>query len=167
MLTPNPLSLSAIATQLRHRVLTRPILAIGGAGLASVDTTAAIVYSVDGRVYNKAILADQSIATIATGAAPAYVQPASTTVYYVLCLDKDGNVRTVQGTYLGQSMGVGRIDKGQGGIPDVPDGYTPFGMIKVVTAAANTFTLGTTALDAAGKTFTFYDLDGTLPSVAP
>ena len=47
---------------------------------------------------------------------------------------------------------------GTGGIPALPAGYCPIGAIKVKTAAATTFTPGTTALDAAGLTVTFTDL---------
>ena len=167
MLTPNPLSLSAIAEAIRHQVLTRPVLAISGAGAATVSTTNAIVYTIDGRIYNKAALSAQSIATIATGAPAEYLQPASTTVYYALCLDSSGNVRFVQGTYAGQTfLTAGRVDKGLGGVPDIPDGYCPFGLIKVVTNASTTFNIGTTLLDAAGLTVTFIDISQ-LPKTAP
>jgi len=42
--------------------------------------------------------------------------------------------------------------------PVVPDGYTPFGGIKVVNATGSDFTIGTTGLDTANITDTYYDL---------
>ncbi len=47
---------------------------------------------------------------------------------------------------------------GDGDIPDEPAGYTAIGAIKVVTAAETTFTPGTTLLDAAGITATYFDV---------
>lgn len=145
-------------------VLTRPVLAINAASAATVKTTAAIVYTVLGVIYNKAILSAQSIAVThnysgSTGGA--FIQPVSTTVLYTLALDASGNVAVVQGTYSGQdltTLSAGAGVRGSGLIADAPAGYTPFGVIKIATNASTTFTAGTTALDAAGVTATYYDI---------
>lgn len=146
-------------------------LQINAAGAATVKTATAINFINNGVALYKAALAAQSIAP---NVGNAYVQPASTTVYYTLGLDASGNVIVVQGNYAGQMLnqdptkGLGQTQMGTswvgtGDIPDVPDGVTAIGVIKVVTNGATTFTPGTTALDAAGLTVTFFDV-ANLPS---
>lgn len=81
---------------------------------------------------------------------------------YVLALNSAGTLAVVQGSYAGQSITY-KADKskvltGNGGVPALPAGYCPIGAIKVKTAAATTFTPGTTPLDAAGLTVNFIDL---------
>ena len=141
------------------------VLAINAASAATVKTTNALTYTVDGVQYTKTALSAQAL-TAYTGNT-FYTQPASTTVYYVLGVNAAGTVYCFQGTYTGQTQNPLRADfsVGDGSIPDVPDGVTPFGMIKVVTGAT-TFLPGTDALDKASVTFTFYDL-AVIPSVAP
>ncbi len=77
-------------------------------------------------------------------------------------LKKDGTVAVVQGSYSGQSVtfmpDLSKIMTGNGDIPDEPNGYTAIGAIKVATAAATTFTPGTTLLDAVGITATYFDV---------
>ncbi len=165
----------AIRQILGNRVLNRAALAIDGTAAQHVQTTNAIEYSVDGVIYNKAALNDQSIA-VTHGwngvAGSGYVQPANTTVFYTLGLNAAGTLCSVQGSYSGQKLssdptvGVGQAVAGatwvgDGSIPDVPSGYTAFGIVKVTTAGS-TFTPGTTALTGLG---TFYDVT-TLPSTA-
>lgn len=159
-------------------VFNKPVLAINGASAATVRTTNAITYSLDGIMLTKAALAAQSIAVthdcfgtpVALGL-PAYVQPANTTVYYVLSLDASGNVLVSQGSYAGQPQAfqgdLSRVNVGIGGIPREPSNVncTAVGLLKVVTGAV-TFTPGTTALDAANVTTTYYDIN-MLPAVAP
>jgi hypothetical protein len=141
-----------------------------------VKTTNALSYTVDGVQYSASALAAQSIAVthdwkgqaVAVGsnsasAVQAYVQPAGTTVYYLLCVNAAGTVAVVQGSYAGQSVSYAPGDPskvlvGTGNVPVEPAGYTAFGLIKVVTNAATTFTPGTTALDNGGLTVTYFDL---------
>lgn len=152
----------------------KAVLAINAAGAATVKTTNALSYVIDGIQYTKAALAAQAIA-ITSGLS--YVQPALTTVYYTLGVDAAGNISVTQGSYAGQTLsadptkgiGVSKMGAswvGDGSVPDVPDGYCPFGLMKVTTAAATTFTPGTTLLDAAGVTVAYYDL-ALLPSTKP
>lgn len=140
-----------------NMVTGKPVLAINGAGAATVKTTNAINYAIDGIAYSKAALAAQALAVI-PGAAAFSVQPVSTTVYYVLAVNNAGAIGVVQGTYVGQSLAVPGVGQGDGIVPDVPLGWVPFGLIKITTNSSTTFTPATTALDAAGLTVSFYDL---------
>lgn len=135
--------------------LSRPVLAIG-TSKAAVNTTAAAVFAIDGIIRNKAAMTSE---VLVSGGAPFKVQPVNTTVYYVLALNAAGTVHCFQGTYAGEEIlsPTGMSLRGDGSVPDIPDGYAPFGMIKVVTGSA-AFTPATTLLDAANITFTFYDL---------
>lgn len=145
-----------------------PVLAINAGGAATVKTTNAINYSIDGKWFTKAALAALVLATDATlqaqvtGSASYGVQPISTTVYYLGIVDATGTVKFLQGTYNGQAFTPYIGPKGSGDIPSpllLGDTYAPFGVIKIVTNASTTFTPATTALDAAGLTVTFTDID--------
>lgn len=147
-------------------------LAINAASAATVKTTGAVIFSVDGVMYTKAALSAQSIAithdqfardVTTQPSLAAYVQPASSTVYYVLGLNSAGTVCTVQGGYSGQSITVnGQAFVSDGSMPVLPAGYAPIGVLKVVTGAT-TFTPATTALDAANVTVTYFNVS-TLPT---
>lgn len=155
---------------LGDRCYTKGVLAINAGSAATVKTTNALVYSVDGIQYTKAALAAQAITVThnllglpvsgASASGPAaYVQPANTTAIYVVALNAAGTVAVVQGGYNGQQItlpgGIVRTSKGEN--PDVPVDYTVIGALKVALGAT-TFTAGTTALDAANVTVTYYDL---------
>lgn len=152
------------------RCYSKATLAINAAGAATVKTTGATSYTVDGIFYSKAALSAQSIAVThnlfgfavsgASASGPgAYVQPANTTVIYVIAVNAAGTVAVVQGGYSGQSVtapgGVVMVSKGE--VPAVPAGYAPIGAMKVALGAT-TFTPGTTLLDAANVTVTYTDL---------
>lgn len=151
------------------RCMSKVTLAINAGAAATVKTTGAATYIIGGVFYTKAALAAQSIAAThrfdgeaVSAADPAYVQPAGTTVIYVVALNAAGTVAVVQGSYAGQSITYAndksKVLVGAGGIPKLPAGYVPIGAIKVATANAATFTPGTTALDAADVTATYFDL---------
>ena len=150
-------------------------LAAAGA-VATVATTGTNTYLVDGVFYSFAAWTVQSVAVTHSmfgqpvAVQPAYVQPAGTTVYYVLGLNAAGTVCSVQGSYAGQPIaavsGVSQATIGVGGLPVMPAGFAPIGMVKVVTTVAATFTAGTTLWNAANVAATAYDLS-MLPSVAP
>lgn len=152
------------------RCYSKATLAINAAGAATVKTTGATTFTVDGIFYSKAALAAQSIAVThnllglavsgAGASGPgAYVQPANTTAIYVVALNKDGTVAVVQGGYNGQAVTLpgGIVSTSKGEVPVVPAGYAPIGAIKVALGAT-TFTPGTTLLDAANVTVTYTDL---------
>ncbi|WOB06471.1 hypothetical protein [Piscinibacter gummiphilus] len=159
---------AALKAMFNNRTCTKATLAINAGGAATVRTTGATIYLIDGVYYTKAALAAQSIAVThrfngdaVTTADPAYVQPQNSTVIYVLALNAAGTVAVVQGSYAGQaitfSTDLSKVFTGAGGVPNLPAGYVPFGAIKVVTGAT-TFTPGTTLLDAANVTATYFDL---------
>lgn len=154
---------------LMNRCLTKGILAINAGSAATIKTTNAITFTVDGVLLTKAALSAQSMAIthgafgdpVASGPA-AYVQPVLTTVFYVVALNAAGTVAIVQGCFAGQNMvfpnDLSKVIVGNGAIPDEPAGYTAIGVIKVALAGAATFTPGTTALDAASVTATYFDI---------
>ncbi len=149
--------------------------ATGGAGVATVRTTSAIISQIGGVTRTRAALAGQSLAPthdiFGNANTSRYTQGANTTVYYVLGVDAAGSVAVVQGTFAGQNLvppvtaGVGALANsgtsfvGDGGIPNLPEGFAPFGLMKVVAGGSGSFNPGTTGLDAAGLTFTFWDIN--------
>lgn len=154
---------------LGNRCHTKATLAINAASAATIKTTGTTTFSIGGILYNKAALAAQSFAVThrfdgaaVTAAEPAFVQPALTSVFYVVALNSAGTVAIVQGSYLGQPItfrpDLSKVVTGDGGIPEEPAGYTAIGFVRVNTAAATTFTPGTTLLDAAGITATYFDV---------
>jgi hypothetical protein len=160
---------------LGDRCYSYATLAINAGGAATIKTTGATSYSVDGIMYTKAALSAQAITVthnllgnaVAGGVGPAaYVQPASTTVIYLVALNAAGTVAIVQGGYNGLAIttpsGIVRTSRGEA--PEVPLGYTPIGYMKVALGAT-TFTPGTTLLDAANVTVTYGNLS-VLPASA-
>lgn len=153
-------------------------LAIGTAP-AGINTTAAISYSVNGVLpAAKAAMTSQSITVTHTDdgrmvgggitqQAPAVAVPFPVTVYYTLGLNAAGAVSVSQGTYAGQLLPIGQNGTsyaGDGSVPNAPAGYVPFGVVKVTSIAGaagvlgTAFIPGTTALNAAGITATFFDI---------
>lgn len=161
--------------------LSKITLEINAGSAATVKSTGAILFAIDGVVYTHAALANQAITVthdfqgnlVANGVAK-YTQPVETTVYYLLSLNAAGTLAVSQGTYLGQALAFGsasgsdlaKILTGTGAIPAEPDGYTAIGLMKVELANAATFNPATTALDAADVTVTYYDLSR-VPATAP
>jgi hypothetical protein len=168
----NQLADASLQACIGDRVVSAPVLAINAGGAATVRTTNAIAFATGGVFKSKAALAAQSIAITHRhdGAPvsvldPAYVQPTGTTAFYVLAVNAatpSGAIAVVQGSYAGQSISYGsdlsKVLTGDGDIPEVPAGFVPFGVMKVVTAGGATFTPGTTLLDAANVTVTYYDV---------
>lgn len=154
---------------LLNQCLAKATLAINAGGAATIKTTGTTPYTVNGVHYTKAALAAQSMAPthdfsgtpVAQGVA-AFVQPANTTVFYVVALNAAGTVAIVQGSYAGQTLvypaDLSKTVLGSGLIPTEPSGYTAIGVVKVATGAV-TFTPGTTLLDAANVTATYFDVE--------
>ncbi len=112
-------------------------------GLAINATSAATFKTVNTVTYlNNGVFKSKSAFTAQAFTAGHATQAIGETGYYVVGLSAAGAVSTYQG------IGV---------IPDVPDGITPIGIIKVVADTA-VFKPNTTALDATTCTFTFYDV---------
>lgn len=161
---------AALRKLLGNQCMTKATLAINAGLAATIKTTGATIYCIDGILYTKAALAAQSFAvthnafgeTVGGSQPAAYVQPVLTTVFYLVCLNAAGTVAIVQGSYAGQSIAypsdLSKVLTGQGGLPVEPEGYTAIGVVKIALAGAATFTPGTTALDAANVTATYYDV---------
>lgn len=127
----------------------KPIIAEGTAA-ATIKTTAATNYAINGLMYTKAIT-DNIAVTASASQAPL------TTCLYVVGVDAAGAVTVVKGTeQLTADLTSGNK------VLQFPDGRSPLvcplGYIKVVTANATTFTAGTTDLSAAGITATYQDV---------
>jgi hypothetical protein len=75
------------------------------------------------------------------------------TFYLVGAFDSAGTVTTFQGTYAGQDLSRrgANMGKGDGLIPQIPDGFVPFVVIKVANPASLAFVPGTTALTTASS----------------
>jgi hypothetical protein len=148
-----------------YRNHTAGILAINIAGAVTFKSTNAYTYTCDGVFKSKVALAAQAFS------AGHAVQAVGQTMYYAVGLDAAGTVSTYQGAPASNNAIAAALANNQpatsvvGSVPDVPNGVTPIGLIKVTTTSA-AFTPGTTALDAAGIAFTFFDV-AVLPSVAP
>lgn len=129
-------------------------LAIGdgaktGVALASV-VGAGVDFVIDGILYNKADAATNLPLTAATA------QTALSKCLYLICVDSAGAVTSVKGTdVLTADLTAGtKVLKW----PALPANKAPIGAVKIALASSGTFTAGTTALDAANVTTTYYDL---------
>lgn len=148
-------------------------LAINAGSAATIKTTGAVIYSVDGVMYSKAALSAQVITIthdqfgrdVSTQPSVAkYVQPVSTTVYYLIGVNAAGTVCTVQGGYSGQTLTVNAQSfVSDGSMPVLPVGYAPIGVIKIAPTVAATFNPGTTLLDATNVNATYFNVS-TLPT---
>ena len=140
--------------------LTKAGLAIGdGAktGPAIVSPVGAGVdFVINSIAYHKADAATVLPLTAAT------VKPVLTQCLYLICVNAALTVTSVQGTPVltaDITAGNATLD-----IPEPLAGTCPIGIVKMTLASTATFTPGTTALDAANCTATYYDIAGSLPS---
>ncbi|KKU54795.1 MAG: hypothetical protein UX75_C0019G0002 [Candidatus Moranbacteria bacterium GW2011_GWE2_47_10] len=117
---------------------------------------AGIDFVIDGIAYHKA-----DAATVLPLSADT-VQAADTTCIYLMQVDSGGNVTSVKGVEVLNTRLVAGIGRLEWPTPDA--NKCPFGAVKVKTVAV-TFTPGTTALDAAGVTETYYDIAMGVPLV--
>ena len=159
--------------QFGQMCFTKAARAIGTAP-TGFNTTGTTTYTIDGVFKTFAAQTSRAFvspaplnsAGTATDTAPGYVvQGVNSTIYYTVGVDVNGNFGVAQGQPNGpvtSPIGIGAY--GSGNVPDLPMGWCPFGLVKVVTTASTTFTPGTTALNAAGITATFYD-QALIPSI--
>jgi hypothetical protein len=115
-----------------------------GSGTTSAVNYDAFDFIIGGRAYEQAAGVDEAL-TVLDYYGTTNVQAADTTCFYLVVIDAAGVEYTIKGK-----------DDETTELPGVPDGYALMGIIKIVTVAV-TFTIGTTAFDAAGITDTFYD----------
>ena len=135
--------------------LSRAGLAIGdGAktGPAIVAPNGAgIDYCIKGLAYHKA---DAATVLPLTAAA---AQDVSTKCLYLIQINAAGTVSSVKGREVLTADLTAGNDVLEWPMPS-DDTQCPIGAVKIETAAATTFTAGTTALDAAGITETYYNI---------
>jgi len=139
-------------------------LAVIGSTASAFTTTVAVPVVIDGVLQTLGAQTNTALAALVDADLPAssrpylqpsglsgfYSQPAGTTVYYVIGVNAAGTVKVVQGTFAGQQVVAnGYTVQGDGSVPDVPDGFVPFAILKVVTAGS-AFVPGTTALTSIG-----------------
>lgn len=166
----------------------------GKAGLAAGTTTTqvaiatAFMYTINGVMYTRALSASIVMTplpiAVVPNALPYHTVGSSTgtglgliTAYMLLMVNAAGTlVFGLQSDEKGRDLSAfGRVDKGLGIVPDVPDvvptatpltdGFAPFGLIKLVVNNLQTFLPGTDALVTGAKaTVTFFDI-GTVPGI--
>lgn len=129
-------------------------LAIGdgaktGIALASTVGTGTD-FCINGILYNKA---DSATNVPLTAAA---IQPVLTKCLYLVCINSSGTISTVKGdAVLTADLTAGtKVLRW----PALPVDLATIGAVKITLASTATFTAGTTALDAANVTATYYDL---------
>ena len=134
--------------------LSKAGLAIGGSDTATLAIAApngaGVDFAINGILYHKADAADALAFTAGTA------QGLLTKCLYLVCLDADGTLSTVQGTaVLTADLAAGT---------KVLEWPTPtkdtccIGAVKVQTLLAVNFTAGTTDLDATSIADVYYDL---------
>ena len=123
-----------------------PALAIATT-TSAFKTANAISYAIAGQIYSKA--ATDNIAFSAVSGTLSNLSAGQQCVFLV-CIDSAGTVKVVQSPIV--SSGDANP------VPAVPGGYAAIGAIKVNAAA--TFTVGTTALNAANITTTYFNFAG-------
>lgn len=131
-------------------------LVIGDGAKTGPAIGTAIMYGIDGIGYTKAAAATVLPLSVAT------VQAVSTKRLYLMVVDASGTVTSV----AGRAVSTTALANGSDALewPECPSDKAPFGAVKIETDSTHTFTPGTTALDAAGITETYYDIVGGVPS---
>lgn len=125
-----------------------------GVGIAAPNG-AGVEFAIDGIAYHKADVATNAPLTGGT------VGLLSTCLFLV-CVDSAGTLSFVKG----DDVLTADLTAGNAVLrwPTPPAGTCPLGAVKVATASSATFIAGTTALDAADITDTYYDFGGGMPS---
>lgn len=126
---------------LEHLNFTKAALA-EGTDAATIKTTVATYYTIDGVVYTKA--ATDNIA-ISAGAE----QAVSTYCLYLVSINAAGTVAVTKGTAVATDTAT---------LPALPASSAALGYFKIATDGATTYTAGTTDNGAAGITDTYVDL---------
>jgi hypothetical protein len=122
---------------------------------ADVETTAAVVYSINGVMYSLAIQAAIDVSTLGVltekGAVTAMTAQANNTDrIYLLVLNTSAAIKVIQGA----AVAAGALCY----CPGVPPNHCAFAAVKVANASGSAFTFGTTSLATAGVTDTYFDL---------
>jgi hypothetical protein len=142
----------AIAT--RPRCFSGGTLAAKATANPDLKTTTTINFMINGILYAKAAAATIDLSACTAGVeatAGTGVQAAGKYAAYLLTLDADGNFDALKGADADSAALALKA------LPAAPAGKAPCGIL-VVTNTTNAFIVGTTNSDAAGVTFTCYDL---------
>ena len=163
------ISQAAVLAALGNINLTRGVLAINAASAATIKSTNAYTYAIGGVFKALSALSAQAFSTGHAAQAPKSVNGTAygSTAYYLVVVNAAGTVSTVAGNIHYDSLVSTGGDNPAAVLPDAPAGTAVLGALKVVVDSTHTFTPGTTALDAAGVTVTYFDLACIPASVAP
>lgn len=142
-----------------------------GTTAGTIKTTVAITYTIDGRLFSKAIT--DNIAISYTGptvyqAAAGGIQAVTgaftggangSTRLYSLLMDSSGNVSILPGPIVDSTeLSAGRAPLQ---FPDAPRNLCCFGALRIALTAGTVFLPGTTSLSASGVTATYLNLSST------
>ena len=142
-----------------------PASSSGAVTYATVQAPAASTYlHINGKKILHVNLTAQACTALAalqnpvTGQDGFYVQPASTTVYYLIVQNIAKTAYVIQGNYTGRVI-TGRAGRSGIGVSEMPDiavddTYAPIGAFKCVTGTT-AMTIGTTNLDATTGSMAF------------
>lgn len=128
-----------------------PVLAISGAGAATIKSTNTVLVKIDGVI--------SSIAAATLAAIPATVTvPLLSTSVVAVYVNAAGTATYTQGaTVLNTAIAANTIYPFTSNLPEDVPGKALIGWMVIKTAAAVTFTGGTTLLDAVNLTVTYVD----------
>ncbi len=144
---------------LRHTIAnhcySKPGLAIDGTNKENVETTSAIIVSIEGVMYTKAAqteidLSALAVITEAGGTTTLTAQATGFDRIYLLVMNAAADLKIIQGTAVATG--------GDCYCPSCPDSYAAWGAIKIVNTSVGAFTLGTTLMTVTDVVETFYDL---------
>lgn len=138
-------ALNTLQDRLQNMVYTAPGLAIGSAAKAKILIANTINYSVDGLMYTKAT-AEVAFTATTHDLADGYE------AYYYLTINAAGTVTVTMGTEALSTVGA-TLDWSEAGAGTI------IGAVHIATSGA-AFDAGTTELDAATVTDTYYDAAG-------
>lgn len=146
---------ASIRNAVANHAYSKPGLAIHGTNKENALTAAAIVASIAGVMYTKAAVTEIDLSALAvideTGATKTLTaQATATDRIYLLVMNSSATLKIVQGV----AVATGATCKS----PRCPSDYVAVGAIKIGNATGSAFTFGTTAMNTASITATFYDL---------
>ena len=145
---------AALRHLLGNRCYTKGVLAID-ANTENVQTTVIVTYSIRGVMYNKAAVAEIDVSALdglsSTALADGYTQ------IFGLALNAAGTITVVPGDQV-LTADITAGTQVAHWPAAIDDATVLFGAVKVVNATGSAFTFGTTGLDTAGITDTYYDL---------
>jgi hypothetical protein len=115
-----------------------------GTNANTIKTVQAIDFMIGEQLYSKAVTDNIAMTAAAQ-------QAALTSCMYLITINSSGTVKVTKGTEQVTGSGQPLL------WPTVPANEAVIGAIKIATAAATTFTSGSTDLSAAGITATYYN----------